>query len=404
MGHRHVREPRRGRRRQRMSCGRNCWSATRSSRWPPAVLGAKPDELELAGGRVTVRGSTERAISLADLAAKANPLRGAVRPGTEPGLESTAYFGPDRGSTASGVHAMIVEVDVETAMVEVKRYVVVHDCGRIINPLLVDGQIHGGVAHGIGNAFYEQLVYDEQGQLLNASFMDYLLPTATDVPPIETAHRETPSPFNPIGLKGVGEAGCIPDRRGIRAGGRRRAEHRDSRNSAEPESSVHPHPTGGPTMTLNGTFTFNGPRQKVWDLLQDPDVLAKALPGTERLTLAGPDRYEGVMKVSVGPMTAAKFDVDRRRSPTSCRPSGSRCRSTAKAASASRAEPPRSTCVTSPTAAREMQYTSDVQIGGRIASVGQRLIESVSRMMMRQALEALDRELRARMNPDASRS
>jgi CO/xanthine dehydrogenase Mo-binding subunit len=105
---------------------------------------------------------------------------------------------------------MVVEVDVETAMVEVKRYLVVHDCGRIINPMLVEGQIHGGVAHGIGNAFYEQLVYDEQGQLLNASFMDYLLPTAADVPPIETAHRETPSPFNPIGLKGVGEAGCIP--------------------------------------------------------------------------------------------------------------------------------------------------------------------------------------------------
>jgi CO/xanthine dehydrogenase Mo-binding subunit len=87
---------------------------------------------------------------------------------------------------------------------------VVHDCGTIINPLLVEGQIHGGVAHGIGNAFFESLVYDEQGQLLNASFMDYLLPTATDVPPIETAHRETPSPFNALGLKGVGEAGCIP--------------------------------------------------------------------------------------------------------------------------------------------------------------------------------------------------
>jgi CO/xanthine dehydrogenase Mo-binding subunit len=91
-----------------------------------------------------------------------------------------------------------------------KRYVVVHDCGTMINPLLVEGQIHGGVAHGIGNAFYEQLVYDEQGQLMNASLMDYLLPTATDVPPIETDHRETPSPFNPVGMKGVGEAGCIP--------------------------------------------------------------------------------------------------------------------------------------------------------------------------------------------------
>ena len=175
-----------------------------------SVLGVEPDQLDVMGGRVLVRGAVDRTISLAELAAKANPLRGAVRPGTEPGLESTAYFGPDRGSTANGVHAMIVEVDVETALVEVKRYLVVHDCGRIINPLLVEGQIHGGVAQGLGNAFYEQLVYDDQGQLLNASFMDYLLLTAADVPPIETAHRETPSPFNPVGLKGVGEAGCIP--------------------------------------------------------------------------------------------------------------------------------------------------------------------------------------------------
>jgi CO/xanthine dehydrogenase Mo-binding subunit len=174
------------------------------------VLEAPRDHLELAGGRVFVRGADARGISLGELSGKSNPLRGAVRPGTEPGLESTAYFGPDRGSTASGVHAMIVEVDAETATVEIKRYLVVHDCGTIINPMLVEGQIHGGVAHGIGNAFFEQLMYDDQGQLLNASFMDYLLPTATEVPPIETAHRETPSPYNPVGLKGVGEAGCIP--------------------------------------------------------------------------------------------------------------------------------------------------------------------------------------------------
>ena len=175
-----------------------------------SVLNVPSDRLELAGGRVFDREDAERGMSLGELSGKANPLRGAVRPGTEPGLESTAYFGPDRGSTASGVHAIIVEVDPETATVEIKRYLVVHDCGTIINPMLVEGQIHGGVAHGIGNAFYEQLIYDEQGQLLNASFMDYLLPTATDVPPIETAHRETPSPYNVVGLKGVGEAGCIP--------------------------------------------------------------------------------------------------------------------------------------------------------------------------------------------------
>ncbi|HEV3216482.1 MAG TPA: xanthine dehydrogenase family protein molybdopterin-binding subunit [Vicinamibacterales bacterium] len=175
-----------------------------------SLLNVTPEQLELRGGQVRVIGANGAAIGLGELSGLANPLRGAVRPGTEPGLESTAYFGPDRGSTASGVHAMIIEVDPETAMVEIKRYLVAHDCGTIINPLIVEGQIHGGVAQGIGNAFYEQLVYDEQGQLLNASFMDYLIPTATDVPRVETAHRETPSPFNPIGLKGVGEAGCIP--------------------------------------------------------------------------------------------------------------------------------------------------------------------------------------------------
>jgi carbon-monoxide dehydrogenase large subunit len=168
------------------------------------------EDLELAEGRVQVKGAPETAISLGQLAVRANPLRGAVQPGTEPGLEATSYFGPESGTTASGVHAMIVEVDPATLLVEIKKYVVVHDCGRVINPLILDGQIHGGVAQGIGNAFYEQLVFDENGQLLNASFMDFLLPTALDVPRIQIGHYETPSPLNPLGIKGAGEAGAIP--------------------------------------------------------------------------------------------------------------------------------------------------------------------------------------------------
>ncbi len=168
------------------------------------------EDLELVDGTVRVKGSPQTAIPLGELALKANPLRGAVKPGAEPGLEATDYFGPERGATASGVHAMIVEVDPETMMIEIKRYVVVHDCGRVINPMILEGQIQGGVAQGIGNAFYEQLVFDENGQLLNASFMDYLLPTADTVPHIESDHVETPSPLNPLGIKGAGEAGAIP--------------------------------------------------------------------------------------------------------------------------------------------------------------------------------------------------
>ncbi len=173
-------------------------------------LGATEEELELGEGAVRVAGQPDRQIALGELALRANPMRGAVKPGTEPGLESTNYFGPERGATAAGVHAMIVEVEPETFLVKIHRYIVVHDCGRVINPLILDGQIHGGVAQGLGNAFYEQLVYDDAGQILNASFMDFLLPTALDVPRIEIGHEETPSPLNPLGIKGAGEAGAIP--------------------------------------------------------------------------------------------------------------------------------------------------------------------------------------------------
>jgi CO/xanthine dehydrogenase Mo-binding subunit len=173
-------------------------------------LQADAQQIVLEAGRASVRGAPDRSLTLAELASKANPLRGAVRPGTEPGLEATAYFGPERGSTANGVHALVLEVDRETALVKILRFLVVHDCGTVINPMIVEGQIHGGVAQGIGNAFYEKLVYDGNGQLTSASFMDYLLPTALEVPPIETAHVETRSPLNPLGMKGVGEAGAIP--------------------------------------------------------------------------------------------------------------------------------------------------------------------------------------------------
>src|SRR5512138_621102 len=171
---------------------------------------AAEEDLELVDGEVRVKGVPHKTISLGELAGKANPTRGAVKPGTEPGLEATNYFGPERGATASGIHAMIVEVDPETMQIHIQKYVVVHDCGKVINPLILDGQIHGGVAQGIGNAFYERLAYDENGQLLNGTFMDYHLPTSLEVPRIETGHGETLSPLNPMGVKGAGEAGAIP--------------------------------------------------------------------------------------------------------------------------------------------------------------------------------------------------
>jgi carbon-monoxide dehydrogenase large subunit len=174
------------------------------------VFECSEDDLVIAEGKVSIVGIPQKFIRLGELAQRANPMRGAVKPGTEPGLESTQYFGPPGSATANGVHAVILEIDPLTFELKILKYVVVHDCGTVINPMILAGQIHGGVAQGIGNAFYEKLSFDDQGQLLNASLADYLLPTALDVPRMELAHTTTPSPLNPLGIKGAGEAGAIP--------------------------------------------------------------------------------------------------------------------------------------------------------------------------------------------------
>jgi len=130
--------------------------------------------------------------------------------GVKPGLEATAFYEARRSTFASGTHLVEVEVDVETGRVEILRYIVGHDCGRLINPMLVDGQVRGGVVHGIGNALFERMIHDENGQPVTTNYADYLLPTAPEVPRIEIIHFESASPLNPIGVKGAGEGGTIP--------------------------------------------------------------------------------------------------------------------------------------------------------------------------------------------------
>jgi carbon-monoxide dehydrogenase large subunit len=127
----------------------------------------------------------------------------------EPGLEETSFYDPENFVFPFGAHACVVEVDVETGKVRVDRYLAVDDCGPAINPMLIDGQVHGGVVHAIGQALYEQVVYDSDGQLVTSTFVDYALPTAAELPNIETDRTETPTPVNTLGVKGVGEAGTI---------------------------------------------------------------------------------------------------------------------------------------------------------------------------------------------------
>jgi carbon-monoxide dehydrogenase large subunit len=171
-------------------------------------LKVEKEDVEFEDGRFYVRRYPQKALSLkevAEIAYKASDLPD----GMEPGLSATSFYDPPSPSYAYGVHLPIVEIDVESGKVSIQRYIVVHDCGTMINPSIVEGQLEGGIAQGIGGSLLEELKYSSEGQLLAGNFMDYLLPTANDVTDIEIRHSETPSAINPFGVKGVGEGGAI---------------------------------------------------------------------------------------------------------------------------------------------------------------------------------------------------
>jgi carbon-monoxide dehydrogenase large subunit len=172
------------------------------------LLEVEAADLELVEGGVQVRGAAHRRVSLGELARAAQP--GSPLPdGISPGLESTHYFVAPRATFASGVHVAVVEIDPETLALRVLEYAVISDAGPLINPLIVDGQIVGGVAQGIGGALYEELSYDAQANFVSQSLLDYCMPNAAQIPPIRVAHLHTPSPLNPLGVKGLGEGGAM---------------------------------------------------------------------------------------------------------------------------------------------------------------------------------------------------
>jgi carbon-monoxide dehydrogenase large subunit len=175
------------------------------------LLEAAEADLELADGRVFVKGVPDHGKTFAEIATVANGMPGFSMPGgVTPGLEETAYFTPERSTYANGAHVVEVEVDIETGAVTLLRYSTAHDCGTMVNPMMVEGQVLGGVAHGVGNALYEWMHYDDNAQPMTMNLSEYLLPLASDIPRVEQTHLETPTPLNPLGVKGAGEGGTIP--------------------------------------------------------------------------------------------------------------------------------------------------------------------------------------------------
>jgi carbon-monoxide dehydrogenase large subunit len=172
------------------------------------LLETAAEDLEFSDAGVQVRGASGRRLTLGQLASAAAPGR-PLPVGMTPGLEATHYFLAPRATFASGVHVAIVEIDRDTLEVRILDYAVVSDAGTLINPLIVEGQIVGGVAQGIGGALYEELAYDRQGNFISQSLLDYCMPSATQIPHIRIAHLFTPSPLNPLGVKGLGEGGAM---------------------------------------------------------------------------------------------------------------------------------------------------------------------------------------------------
>ena len=172
------------------------------------VLECSTDDLEFEDGKFSVKGVPDKGITIQEVALQAH-VATKLPAGMEPGLQATSVFEPSNFTFPFGTHICVVEVDTQSGEIEIKKYVAVDDCGKVINPMIVDGQVQGGIAQGLGQALLEEVVYDEDGQLVTGSLMDYAVARAEDLPPLEFARTETPSPVNPMGVKGVGEAGTI---------------------------------------------------------------------------------------------------------------------------------------------------------------------------------------------------
>jgi len=172
------------------------------------MLEASASDVTLEDGKFSVAGSPQKSVAFADVAATAN-LSNTLAPGIEPGLETTVFFEPAACVFPFGTHICVVEIDKDTGEVEIKRFIAVDDCGRQLNPMIVQGQVHGGIAQGVGQALIEGVEYSEDGQLLTSTFMDYAMPIASELPHYELGHTVTLTTVNPLGVKGVGEAGTI---------------------------------------------------------------------------------------------------------------------------------------------------------------------------------------------------
>ncbi|MGQ9367070.1 xanthine dehydrogenase family protein molybdopterin-binding subunit [Azospirillum sp. ST 5-10] len=389
----------------------------RLARQAAAQLNARPEDVRFGGGTLYAVDNPENALSFGRVAAAGHWAPGTLPDGTEAALRETAFWTPEplvapddadhiNSSACYGfiLDACGVEVDRATGAVRIDRYVTMHDAGRLLNPLLVEGQILGAFAHGVGVALYEEYAYGEDGRFLSGTFADYLVPTACEVPVPEILHRESPSPVTPLGAKGVGEGNCmttpvclanaVADALGVDdlalplTPAKLHRLIQPDEPPRPPGAAAPAPPAAGeaPGLTGEGERTVPAPPERVWEILLDPVELAALLPGCKALDRAGPDAYRAEVVVGVGPIRArytaevALSDLDPPHALTLAG-SGASALGTGRGRGRVTLEAvPEGTRVT---------YRYTAAVGGKVAAVGGRMLDSAARMLIGQFFERL---------------
>ncbi|RZL41648.1 MAG: xanthine dehydrogenase family protein molybdopterin-binding subunit, partial [Variovorax sp.] len=398
-----------------------------------ASLGCAAADVVFTGGRIQVRHAPERSVPFARFAASPHWAPGLLPAGTEPGLRETAFWTPpqltapdenDRVNTSAAYGFVFdlcaVEIDRDTGRVRIDRYVTTHDAGTLLNPALADGQIRGAFAQGLGAALMEEFRYGADGSFQSGTFADYLVPTACEVPDPVILHLETPSPFTPLGAKGLGEGNnmstppCIanavadalgradivlpltPSRVMALIGMDDPAPSRGSvaASMASTEKAVAASQAGQPAkagkaLAAQGEIVLPATPEAVFAVLLDPVALARVIPGCNALTSIGPNRYRADVTVGVGMIKAryaAEVALSEIEAPHRLRLAGSGLSSvgTAKGSGLVSLEPKDGGTL--------LRYDYEAEVSGKVAAVGGRMLEGAAKIVLKQLFEQLGRQ------------
>ena len=388
------------------------------------ALDASAEEIELHEGYARVRGQSNKGLPFRKAAARAHWDPAGLPDGVNPGIHATAVVSPpvlgspdddDRIASAVTFGFVIdlaaVEIDPKTGAIRIDKYASVHDVGTQLNPKVVEGQIHGGFAHGLGATLFEELAYDDQGNFLSGTLADYLCPTAVEVPHIEIGHVETPSPVNVLGAKGMGDGSsmltpaaitnAVADALGrddisLPLNLRRLWAFANGHDPiAKARSTVSPTRTAGSArsdaLTGRGEVTLSAPVEEVWRRLLDPRELAAIIPGCRNLTQDGPDRYSAEVVIGVAGIRGTyrvQINLRDKMEKTSLRLVG-------KAFGPLGFGSGSGFVILRPEAGghTQLEYRYEAEIGGKVAAVGQRMLGSVIRYLIAQFFHSLERRI-----------